>query len=257
MVDHHDRDGPARIRSDGEPDDSEVQAAPGGEDAMRSSRPTPAAPDVDGSARELPMRPPSPETPQRSCVGAIAIGLVALVLVAGCADSSRPAPTPEARPMGPENPSRPPTPQTWLDRVCTALLPAVRTQAPAPPIDPADPVGTRDRWAAFLTERAQVLTRTADEINAAGPAPVTGGQQVTEPAVTLLRGRAEQATRAVGELEAVPANAGGTLLQTVQESQSRFPLVGPSASLRDLALTPELTRVAPEVASCREASPPP
>lgn len=187
----------------------------------------------------------------------VALGVVVLVLVAGCGDSSRPTATPEARPMGPENPSRPPSPQTWLDQVCTALLPAVRTGSPVPPIDPADPVGTRDRWVAYLSGRAQALTRAADGINAAGPAPLEGGQQVTEPVVALLRDRAQAATDSVGQLEAVPDNAPATLFRSVQEVQSRFVLAGPATSLRDLALTPELTRVAPAVASCREASPPP
>lgn len=180
--------------------------------------------------------------------------MVATLLLAltGCADSSRPASSiPPPRPFAPENPSRPPTPETWLGQVCPALAPAVRS-GPAPAVTLAEPVGTRDRWVSFLSERERALTAAADGINAAGPAPVAGGQRVTAPVVSLLRDRAAAARDAVEELAAVPANAEGTLLQTVQEVQSRFPLTGPATSLGDLALTPELSRVAATLPACRD-----
>lgn len=187
-------------------------------------------------------------TPARLAVVAVA----ALAFVAGCSDESSPAP-PASRPFAPPANPAPQSADLWLDRVCTALLPAVRASAPAPPVEPADPAGSRDRWAAYLVERERALTAAADGIGAAGPAPVPGGQQVTEPAVTLMRDRAAAAERAVEELRAVPANAPATLLQTVQETQSRFPLAGSTATLRDVALTPELAREAQDVPSCREA----
>ncbi|GAA4763927.1 hypothetical protein [Actinomycetospora chibensis] len=145
----------------------------------------------------------------------------------------------------------PPSAEQWLDKVCTALLPATRTDTPAPPVDPADPVATRAQWVDFLDQRARALTAAADGINAAGPAPVEGGQQVTEPVVSLLRARAADASAAVETLRSVPSNAANTLLRTVNEVRNRFPLTGPGSSLQDLALTPELSSVAPRVPSCR------
>lgn len=143
-----------------------------------------------------------------------------------------------------------PSATQWLDRVCTALQPAGRTDQP-PAVLPQDPVGTRDRWADYLERRAAALEQAVSGINAAGPAPVEGGQRVTESVVTLLGSRAESARAGVGDLRAIPANAEGTLLNTVEEVRSRFPLTGPATSLRDLALTPELTPAARSVASCR------
>lgn len=176
----------------------------------------------------------------------------AVLVLAGCSNEARPTATPDARPMGP-NPGpalSPPSATQWLDRVCTALQSAVRTDQP-PAVVPTDPVGTRDRWAEYLERRAGALEQTVSGINAAGPAPVEGGQRVTESVVTLLGSRAEAARRGAGDLRAVPAVAEGTLLNTVEEVRSRFPLTGPATSLRDLALTPELTAQARSVESCR------
>jgi hypothetical protein len=179
--------------------------------------------------------------------------IATLLALGGCSDSSRSAsPAPAPRPFAPEDPGSPSSPETWLGQVCTALVPAVRS-GPAPAVVPTDAAGTRDRWVSFLGERQQALAAAADGINAAGPAPVPGGQQVTEPVVTVLRDRASAARDAVGELTAVPADAEATLLQTVQEVQSRFPLTGPAPSLNDLALTPELSRVAATVPTCQAA----
>lgn len=181
----------------------------------------------------------------------LALGAVLAVLT-GCSDSAGPAASPDQRPMNPD--PRPglsaPSATQWLDRVCTALLPAARSDQP-PAVLPTDPVGTRDRWADYLERRAATLGSAVDGINAAGPAPVEGGQQVTDSVTTLLRSRAETARASVGDLRAVPANAEGTLLATVEQVRNRFPLTGPATSLRDLALTPPLTATAPEVASCR------
>lgn len=187
----------------------------------------------------------------------VIVGLMAAVL-AGCSDSSAPTGDPTPRPMGPDpRPGlSPPSATQWLERVCTALLPAARSDAPAPPVDPRNPVATRDQWATFLDTRARALTTAADGINAAGPAPGEGGQQVTEPAVTLLRARAADAAASVEALRAIPANAEDTLVRSVDEIRNRFPLTGPDAALRDLALTPQLAAVAPQVPSCRAAGEP-
>lgn len=146
-----------------------------------------------------------------------------------------------------------PSATQWLEQVCTALLPATGSDAPTPPVDPRAPVATRDQWVAFLDTRARALTAAADGVNAAGPAPGEGGQQVTEPAVTLMRARAADAAAGVDALRAIPANAEDTLVRSVTEIRSRFPLTGPDAALRDLALTPPLAAVAPQVPSCRAA----
>lgn len=112
----------------------------------------------------------------------------------------------------------------------------------------------RDRLASYLEVRAGALSTAADGINPAGPAPGEAGQHATETVVPVLRGRAAAARDGVDQLRAVPANATGSLLRSVQEVQARFPLAGPPASLVDLALPPQLQEDAATVRSCQEAT---
>lgn len=153
--------------------------------------------------------------------------------------------------MGPENPSASPGPEEWLGRVCTALGPAVRSASPAPEVNPADPVVSRDRMVAYLDERVRALRTSADGVAAAGPAPTAGGVSVTTPVLTLLRGRADTLAQLREQLAAVPANAPGTLVATLRQVQGQLVLAGPTVSLPDLALPPDLTAAAARVPACR------
>lgn len=173
-----------------------------------------------------------------------------LGLLAACSDGVAAAP-PQPRPMGPENPSGNPTPETWLAQVCTALAPAVRSPTPVPDIRPEDLLGSRQRMLAHLDERIAAFDAAADGINRAGPAPVEAGQGVTEPVVRLLRERSAQLAALREDLRAVPEVADGTLVDTLQEVRGRLVLAGPSVSLPDLALPPTLTAPAATVPSCR------
>lgn len=117
-------------------------------------------------------------------------------------------------------------------------------------------MGSRESWVGYLSGRQRVLDQAADAINAAGPAPVAAGQQVTAPIVRLLRDQADEARKALHTLQAVPANATATLLQTLQQTRSQFPLSGPTAAWADLALPAELTRAASTVPACRSIGAP-
>ncbi len=172
-----------------------------------------------------------------------------LGVLAACSDNSRPAPR-APHPMSPENASRPPTPQTWLDQVCSALGPAGRTEAPVPDVVVSDLPGSRDRVVAYLSSRIDAFDAAADGINAAGPAPTDGGQLVTEPVVRLLRERAATTTRLRADLQAVPDVAPQTLFETLTRVHDQMVLVGRAPVLRELALPPDLARSAATVPSC-------
>ncbi|MDD7968019.1 hypothetical protein [Actinomycetospora lemnae] len=172
-----------------------------------------------------------------------------LGLLSGCAYGVEAAP-PQPRPFGPENPSGNPTPETWLDQVCTALTPAVR--APGPPeIRTEDLLGSRQQMLSYLDERIRAFDAAADGINRAGPPPIEAGQMVTEPVVGLLRDRTAQLAMLREDLRAVPEVADGTLFDTLQKVRGRLVLAGPAVSLPDLALPPSLTAQAATVPSCR------
>jgi hypothetical protein len=176
--------------------------------------------------------------------------LVALALIAGCSDTVSAAP-PQPRPMGPENPSGNPTPETWLAQVCTAVTPAVRSAQPVPEIRTDDLLGSRQQMLAYLDQRIAAFDAAADGINRAGPAPVEAGQMVTEPVVRLLRDRSSQTAMLREELRAVPEVADRTLFDTLQRVRGRLVLAGPAVVLPDLALPPALTAQAANVPSCR------
>lgn len=180
----------------------------------------------------------------------IPLALVVVACLTACSYGVEAAP-PEPRPFAPENPSRPPSPETWLAQVCTALAPAVRTAAPAPDVQLNDLAGSRERMMAYLHERIAAFGMAADGINRAGPAPVEAGQMVTEPVVRLLRERQTELTALQEDLHAVPANAEGTLIDTLQRVRGRLVLAGPAVSLPDIALPPGLTAQAATVPSCR------
>jgi hypothetical protein len=178
------------------------------------------------------------------------VALVLLALLAGCSAGIDAAP-PQPRPMGPENPARPPSPETWLDQVCTALTPAVRSATPTPEIVPADLAGSRDRMLAYLDERIAAFDSAAAGVSDAGPAPTDAGQMVTEPVVRLLSERSAALAALREDLRAVPAVSDQTLFDTLQRVRGRLVLTGPAVALPDVALPPGLTAQAAAVPSCR------
>jgi len=180
----------------------------------------------------------------------LALSVVVLGVLGACSAGVETAP-PQPRPFGPENPSSPPTPETWLSAVCTSLAPAVRTAAPVPDIRREDLLGTRARMLAYLDERIAAFDAAADGINRAGPAPVEAGQMVTEPVVRLLRERSAALAALREDLRAVPETADETLSRTLDLVRGRLVLAGPAVALPDLALPPALTAQAATVPSCR------
>lgn len=173
-----------------------------------------------------------------------------LGLLSACSFGAEAAP-PQPSPMGPENPSGNPTPETWLAEVCTALTPAVRAATPAPDIRQDDLIGSRDRMLGYLDQRIAAFDAAADGVNRAGPAPGEAGQMATAPVVTLLRQRSERLATLREELRAVPAVAAGTLVETLQRVRGELVLAGPSVAIPDLALPSSLTAQAAAVPSCR------
>ncbi|PVZ06883.1 hypothetical protein [Actinomycetospora cinnamomea] len=176
--------------------------------------------------------------------------LVALGLLSACSYGVEAAP-PQPRPLGPENPSGNPTPETWLAQVCTALTPAVRSTTPVPEIRPEDLLGSRQQMIVYLDMRVTAFDAAADGINRAGPPPVEAGQMVTEPVVQMLRARSEELASLREELRAVPEVDEATLLDTLRKARGRLVLGGSTVSLPDLSLPPSLTAQAATVPSCQ------
>jgi hypothetical protein len=78
----------------------------------------------------------------------------------------------------------------WTDSVCGALVPVTESLASPPGFDLTAPAASRDAYLAYLAQAQAATDQALENIAAAGPAPVDGGEQVTEEVrsdVTELR----------------------------------------------------------------------
>ena len=178
-----------------------------------------------------------------------------LVVLAGCSDGAQPAGPPPARPFTPENTSRPPSPQTWLAQVCSALGSTVRTASPVPETVPTDLAGSRDRTVAYLDRRLQGITDSISGVNAAGPAPLEGGGSSTDAVVDTLNQRLGALRESRESLAAIPATSDETLFYGLQRARAGLVVPGPAA-LRDLAIPTPLAAEAATVPECRALTTP-
>jgi len=104
--------------------------------------------------------------PARPPLGRLVAALVLAVSAAGCAAS---ADTDD--------------PAIWADRVCTALVPLVQANDSRPAVNAADFAATKQSMSAALTAAADAVPQTLSGLDAAGPSPIPGGNDV----VTKLR----------------------------------------------------------------------
>lgn len=116
---------------------------------------------------------------------AAALGLA----LAGCGQETVPAAPPATAPAADPTAVSEQTVQ-WTDSVCGALVPVTESLASPPEFDLTAPAATRDAYLTYLTQAQAATDQALENIAAAGPAPVDGGEQVTEEVrsdVTELR----------------------------------------------------------------------
>jgi hypothetical protein len=127
--------------------------------------------------------------PRRSaCFPAVLTAAVGLAL-AGCGQETALATTPATAPAAEPTAVSEQAVQ-WTDSVCGALVPVTESLANSPGFDLTAPAASRDAYLAYLAQAQAATDRALENIAAAGPAPVDGGQQVTEEVrsdVTELR----------------------------------------------------------------------
>lgn len=177
-----------------------------------------------------------------------ALALLLALVVAGCSDGAQPAGPPPTRPSTPENTSAPASPATWLSQVCTGLAPARSTTGP-PGNVPGDPAASKQLMLAWLDGRIFGVSRAIDQVDAAGPAPVDGGQGTTATAVDLLRQRQAALTREREDLAAVPGDDPATITNALQQVRANA-VITSAATLRDLAVPAALADEAADVPAC-------
>ncbi len=90
---------------------------------------------------------------------------------------------PRPRPARPERrrPARPATavptetdPVAWMDKICTALLPALKTRATQPKLDSGEPARLDHALSSYLGEASTAVDGALNGMAAAGPSPIAG-----------------------------------------------------------------------------------
>ena len=106
--------------------------------------------------------------------GMLPAALVA-ALLAGCGGGSAPPVSPSVVPAPP-----PVTPQAWTESVCGALVPVVAHLTAAPRLDLNAPEATRQAYLIYLDAGVAETDEARAALQAAGPAPVPGGDVIAE-----------------------------------------------------------------------------
>jgi hypothetical protein len=97
-------------------------------------------------------------------------------LLAGCGGGGSAPPTaPSAAPI-----PAPATPQSWTESVCGALVPVVAQLTAAPRLDINAAEATRQAYLTYLDAGVAETDRARAALEAAGPAPVPGGDVIAE-----------------------------------------------------------------------------
>lgn len=187
----------------------------------------------------------------RSIASALVLpAAAALVLAAGCtttvpgtasADSAAPAPA------GGDA-------VAWVDEVCGSLLPFVRaTSSPPDPSQARDPAGLVRMISSYLRDGEDAARTAISGMEAAGPSPVAGGDEV----VTRLSGTLETFQTSFRKvrtrIEQVDVDDRQALLTEVPAAVRELEQVATMPNpLADLQASPELDRAAREAASCQQ-----
>jgi hypothetical protein len=184
----------------------------------------------------------------------LAVLVGAVLLTTACTTQVTGDAWPEgAAPAGAGSPAVITDPVEWVDEVCGAMLEFsnVLLVPPAPAgSDPAEAVGA---LSGFLSSASDAATRAVSGLEAAGPSPVDGGDEIVADLTETLTRFAAAFGEARTRLDAVDPS-------DPQALASGFPeALGPLAeaedlpdSTADLSAIPELDRAADQAPRCQE-----
>ncbi len=144
-------------------------------------------------------------------------------------------------------------PVAWMDKICTAMLPALKTRAAQPKLDTANP---RDSIAALSTYLGEAGTAVDGAINgmaAAGPSPIEGGDQAVTALTTTLTSFRDSAREAKTKLDAIdtsnPRTLATELPQAIEPLTALSNAPNPAAELGN---NPELNQAAAQAPQCQQ-----
>ncbi|WP_219414876.1 hypothetical protein [Pseudonocardia nigra] len=177
--------------------------------------------------------------------------LAALALSTGCTTTV--AGTPSSAGAGAGAPAAG-DPVAWVDQVCGALLPVIRTGANPPQldraVDPAELVGTLSE---YLGEAEASADSAITGMAQVGPSPVAGGDEIVTElsgALTTFRTSFQEARTQLDAIDTSDPDALATgLPAAIAPLQELATLPDPTADLQNTA---ELDRASREAPNCQE-----
>ncbi len=147
----------------------------------------------------------------RRSFGVVLTVLITVLSLGGCSGSSTPTTS---------------DPVAWVDKVCGALLPLAEVNKTAPKVDATDFAATKQAIATALTAALDSLPGVRSGLDAAGPSPVPGGDEV----VTKLREVVDQLgttmTEVKTKLEAANTNDATGFVTALADSLGGLAAIG-------------------------------
>jgi predicted phage gp36 major capsid-like protein len=142
----------------------------------------------------------------------------------------------------------------WVDQICGSLLPFVRAAGTPPqPSEAKDPATLIRNISDYLTETEESAGSAITGMEAAGPAPVAGGDEIVAELSTTLESMQASVRDARTRIERVEVDDRQALLREVPAAiASLEALANMPSPMADLQRSPELTRAGQQAAGCQQ-----
>ena len=192
-------------------------------------------------------------TPRTALVTA---ALAAILLGAGCTVAVPGLPAPSgASPAAGEAVPIESDPVAWMDKICTALLPAMKIRDTQPKLDTANPRDSVAALSSYLGETTTAVDGALNGMAAAGPSPIQGGDQAVAALSSTLTAFRDAASEAKTKIDAIdtsnPRSLATELPKAVQPLTALANLPNPAG---ELGSNPELDQAAAQAPKCQQVN---
>ncbi len=170
--------------------------------------------------------------------------------LAGCASDPVPtAPEPEPTPTATVTQEA----VEWTGTVCGALIPVLEALRTPPAVDPADTAATQRAYSSYLGDARQKAERALEEVRAAGPPPVEGGEQLAQGVRNQVAEMRDDLAEARAQVDRADPNDPVAIGQAVAATGNVLSSLGNSTqALSTVSDNPRLEHAFREAPSCAQ-----
>jgi hypothetical protein len=188
----------------------------------------------------------------RTLSPALLAAVTAALLTTGCAATTvNGAPAPVGASAGATQTD----PVAWVNGVCGSLLPFVTAVSVPPNVNSSDPKATVTGLSDYFGQAVTGLDTALNDLKAAGPSPVAGGDEVVTTVTSALTKVRTSFQNAKTKIDAVDPNNLAEVATALPEAlaplQELSDLKDPSA---DLKSSPQLEAAAKQAPNCKALS---